>query len=216
MPVVATLAAALGWLIVALIAADVAGWLSTGAASGARATSRSDDPCGLRHGLPTGTDARCAFALTRPAGPSVTVELDQRWDANVLTQRLVVTDGAPHPMFALTARSAGARPLRLQRLFAVPGGDGREHVAYVIGLCGGTTCATSELWVVDPAVGGVAPLARLSVAGAPVVNVRPDGSLEVVESADRLGIGTLLVHTVRRQGDRYVVGVSSRQRSGPR
>lgn len=211
--VLAVAFAACAWIVVGAIAVDE---LGGGVAAEHAAAARSTDPCSLREPLGVGTDVRCAFQLARAEGSPFAVDLDQRWEANVLVQRLSVRDGAAHPLYALATRSAGPQASRLQRLFAVPGGDGTEHLAFVLGLCGGLACGASEVWILDPVAGGVAPLAKLAVAQSPVVDLRADGTLEVVESADRLGIGTLLIRTLRWEGGHYRVESATRQRVGPR
>lgn len=167
--------ASLAWGAVAALFVESSG-LITPAASGPAASAplAVDDPCSLKEPLPAGNDTRCTFELARPGARPLVVELDQRWSGNVLTQWLNVREpDAVEPVHFLFARTAGVpQPTRLNRLFPMRSADGEEHLAYILGRCGGTVCPSSDLIVVGARSGELRTLLSLRLGRLADVEVR--------------------------------------------
>lgn len=188
---------------------------SSGTAERARAAPPAD-PCGLRQLQPVGLDTRCSFALSAGAGRPFTVDLEQRWEGNVLTQWLNIRDGGPDAAHFLFARGAGPRPMRVQQLFPVSVPGGNEHLAYLVGLCGAPSCGTAEIWIVGVSDDHIVPLLKLTLGQAAQVALGADGAVVVSETAERLGSGMQLIRTLRWDDGRYRVEQTARERRGPR
>ncbi len=166
--------AALTWSALAVVFADTLAGSRAETAS-AQVSAALDDPCVLREPLPAGIDARCTFELARPAAQPLVVDLDQRWQGNVLTQWLNVrAPGATEPVHFAYAQSAGAAPARLLRVFPIRSPEGEDHLAYLLGRCGGITCPLSDLVVVADDGGKSRTLLSLRLGALADVQLRGD------------------------------------------
>ncbi len=156
--------ASLMWSVVAALFAEATGLFAPVASPPvAPAPLAVDDPCSLKEPLPAGNDTRCSFELARPGTRPLVVDLDQQWSGNVLAQSLNVREpGAVEPVHSVLARTAGvAQPARFNRLFPVRSADGEDHLAYILGRCGGTVCPSSDLIVVGARGGELRTLLNL-------------------------------------------------------
>lgn len=205
--------AASSWLVAAALFAEPL--VSVPSTTEARTAGRSSDPCALREPQATGTDTRCAFALAVRDRPAFTVDLEQRWEGNVLAQWLNVRAGGPDAAHFVFARSAGPRPMRIQQLFTVSRASD-EHLVYVLGLCGGLSCGASEIWIVAAPDGHIVPHLKLTLGQGAQAALADDGAVVVSETADRLGLGTRLIRTLRWEDGRYRIEQSMRESLGPR
>lgn len=177
--------ASLAWSAAAVLLLDSASLIAPSASTpSAPAPARLDDPCSLREPLPAGNDARCTFELARQGARPLVVDLDQRWSGNVLTQWLNVREpDAIEPVHFFFAQSAGVpQPTRLNRLFPLRPADGEEHLAYVVGRCGGTVCPGADLIVVGRGGGQMRTLLTLRLGRLADVEVR-ERSLVALEGS---------------------------------
>lgn len=163
------------WAAVAALLLESSGLIGPStSAPQALASVTPSDPCALREPLPTGNDARCTFELVRRGAGPLVVDLDQRWSGNVLTQWLNVREtDALDPVHFVFARTAGVpQPTRVNRLFPLRAGGSDDHLVYVLGLCGGTACPSSDLIVVGGSGGQLRTMLRFRLGRLADVEVR--------------------------------------------